>query len=38
MGLTLSRMFVELRGGRLEIDSSPGAGMTVTIAILFGGR
>lgn len=38
VGLTLSRMFVELHGGRLNIDSSPGLGTTVRMTIPHGGR
>ncbi len=37
VGLTISRMFVELHGGRLKIDSSPGLGTTVRMTIPHGG-
>ncbi len=31
LGLTLVKSFIELHGGRLEIDSAPGVGTTVTL-------
>ena len=31
LGLTLVKSFIELHGGRLEIDSMPGVGTTVTL-------
>ncbi len=37
-GLTISRMFVELHGGTIDMDSSPGVGTTVTMTIPAGGR
>lgn len=38
LGLTLSRMYVELHGGKLKVDSSPGLGTTVRMTIPHGGR
>ncbi|HXS06867.1 MAG TPA: GAF domain-containing sensor histidine kinase [Rhizomicrobium sp.] len=33
LGLPLARAFTELHGGRLEIDSAPGVGTTITLMI-----
>ncbi len=33
LGLPLSRLFAELHGGRLEIESAPGRGTTVTVIL-----
>ncbi|MFO1057743.1 MAG: PAS domain S-box protein [Dongiaceae bacterium] len=33
LGLTISRALVELHGGRLELDSMPGLGTTVTVRL-----
>ena len=33
LGLPLTKVFVELHGGRLEIDSTPNAGTTVTVIL-----
>lgn len=37
LGLPLSKMFVELHGGRLTIESEPGVGTAVTILLPFKG-
>jgi len=33
LGLPLARAFTELHGGRLEVDSAPGVGTTIRLAI-----
>ena len=35
LGLTLSKRFAELHGGKLEIESTPGEGTTVFVTLPY---